>query len=222
VLAYNEVDAEAAVRRGVDDHRLAVAAPCTAVMPDGGGPELRRRHGIEEALVLFIGARQPYKGLDLLLQAIGELSARGCPATLVVLGNGPPPDSRRAAGARVIDAGSVGDREKAAWLDAADVLVLPSSNESYGLVLAEAWSMGTPVVTSDIPVLAALVAESGGGLATRRDPAALAGALEELLGDPARARALGAAGRRYWAGHLTPQAAAGRLLRRYTELLDPA
>jgi glycosyltransferase involved in cell wall biosynthesis len=113
----------------------------------------------------------------------------------------------------------VEDAEKAAWLDAADVLVLPSAYESFGLVLAEAWSVGTPVVTSDIPVLAQLVADSGGGVTAAREPAALASALARLLADPARARELGAAGRAYWEERLTPEAAAARTMRVYAELL---
>jgi glycosyltransferase involved in cell wall biosynthesis len=65
---------------------------------------------------------------------------------------------------------------------------LPSAYESFGLVIAEAWSAGTPVVTSDVPVLAERVAESGGGVTAAREPAALASALAGLLADrPGRA-----------------------------------
>jgi glycosyltransferase involved in cell wall biosynthesis len=217
VVAQNDADATTYRRLGVADSRLRVLEPCTAVLGAGGGEELRRRERIDGPLVLFVGARQAYKGLDLLLDAASELSRRIGDLTLAVVGHGPPVAAP--AGVRVIDAGAVSDEAKAAWLEAADVLALPSSNEAFGLVIAEAWSVGTPVVTSDIPVLASLVRASGGGIAAPREPGALADALEELLRAPDRARELGAAGRRYWSERLSPAAAAARTLRAYDDLL---
>jgi glycosyltransferase involved in cell wall biosynthesis len=214
VVAQNATDAETYRRLGVDERRLAIAPPCTARLPTGGGTELRRREGIAGPLVLFIGSRQAYKGLDLLVQAVDALPE---PPTLAILGSGPPVDG--ASRARIVDAGAVEDAEKAAWLAAADLLALPSAYESFGLVIAEAWSVGTPVVTSDIPVLGQLVAESGGGLTAAREPAALASALAGVLADPRRARELGAAGRAYWEERLTPEAAAARTIRVYDEVL---
>ena len=56
----------------------------------------------------------------------------------------------------------MGDTEKAAWLEAADVLSLPSAHESFGLAVAEGWSFGVPAVTSDIAPLRSWSSRSAG------------------------------------------------------------
>jgi glycosyltransferase involved in cell wall biosynthesis len=82
--------------------------------------------------------------------------------------------------------GRVGEAEKWAALEAADALVLPSHLESLGIVLLEAWQVGTPVlVPAWNAVTAGQVARSGGGLtyASREDfPRALAALLAEGKG----------------------------------------
>jgi glycosyltransferase involved in cell wall biosynthesis len=104
------------------------------------------------------------------------------------------------------------------WLSRADLLCLPSTSESFGLVVPEAWSQSTPVVVSDVPVLRELVGASGGGILAERDPAAMAKAIGSLLDDPARARALGQAGYDYWRAQLAPGAVAERHLAIYERL----
>jgi glycosyltransferase involved in cell wall biosynthesis len=98
------------------------------------------------------------------------------------------------------------------------VLCLPSSSESFGLVVAEAWSQRVPVVVSDIPVLRELVTVSGGGLVASPDPESFARAIGSLLENPTRARSLGQAGHDYWRAHLTPEAVAQRHLAIYDRL----
>jgi len=69
--------------------------------------------------------------------------------------------------------------------------------ESFGLYLLEAWAMGLPVVQPEHAAFPELVRDTGGGLLVRPDDVrALADGLGALLADPARARALGDAGRR--------------------------
>jgi glycosyltransferase involved in cell wall biosynthesis len=217
VIANGEADACIYEGLGVASDRLAIVPPCTAPLPSGGGDALRRARGLDGPLVLFLGVRRYYKGHDILLAA-APLVARDIPdAVIAFVGPGPalpaPPE-----GARVLDVGPVDEDQKAAWLEAADVLTLPSGYESFGLAVAEAWSLGTPVVTSRAPALEELVQAAGGGRAVRREPRALAAALVELLRDPAGARALGAAGQAHWRAHHTPEATAARLLDLYQTL----
>jgi glycosyltransferase involved in cell wall biosynthesis len=92
----------------------------------------------------------------------------------------------------VVALGRISDEEKYAALAAADALVLPSRFESLGIVLLEAWQVGTPVIVrTDNPVTAGQVTRSGGGV-SYRDDAEFAGALERAV---AQRDALGAAGR---------------------------
>jgi glycosyltransferase involved in cell wall biosynthesis len=203
VLATLDADAATYRALGVDDRRIEIVGLFSEAPPQDLSPDrLRARHGIAGRLVVFLGGRYAHKGVDVLLAA-----ARHVPgATFAFVGPGPP-----VAGDRVIDAGAVDDRERWEWLAAADVLCLPSEAETFGLVLLEAWATGTPVVTSDIPVLAELVTRAGGGLAVPRTAEAFADALRQLLDDPARRRELAAAGRRYWHAHGRPEAIVARL-----------
>ncbi len=105
----------------------------------------------------------------------------------------------------MLDVGVVENDERESWLDAADIVCLPSSGESFGLTLSEAWSVKTPVVTSDLPVLVERVQAAGGGLAVPKTPQDLADAICTLLDDPSFARRLGHAGYDYWLATSTPE-----------------
>jgi glycosyltransferase involved in cell wall biosynthesis len=217
IVASGEADANTYRALGVVEERLAIVPPCTARLPAGTGDTLRREHGIDGSMVLFLGVRRPYKGHDVLLQAAPRIIREVPRTTFAFVGPGPrlapPPD-----GVRVLDVGPVSEQDKAAWLDAADVVALPSAYESFGLVVAEAWSVGTPVVASRVPALAELVAAGRGGLVVDRVPSAVAAAVIELLQDSGAARAMGEAGRRYWAANHTPERTADRLLELYRGL----
>jgi glycosyltransferase involved in cell wall biosynthesis len=87
----------------------------------------------------------------------------------------------------------VSEEDKYALLEAADVLVLPSHLESLGIVLLEAWQVGTPcLVSAKNAVTSGQVERANGGLAYERDD--FASALESVL---ARRELLGASGRRF-------------------------
>jgi glycosyltransferase involved in cell wall biosynthesis len=218
VLAWGEVDAETYLRLGVAEARVRISPPCTARLPRGGGPGVRASYEIDGPLVVFVGRRQGYKGVDLLVDAAARI---GAGVTVALLGAGEPLTADPGE-ARLIDLGSVDDVQKAAWLDAADVLCLPSAHESFGLAVAEGWSFGVPALTSDIPALRSLVEAAGGGLAVPRTREALADGLRALIDDPVRARELGEQGHLHWHAHLSPEAAARRTLEIYDELRAPA
>jgi glycosyltransferase involved in cell wall biosynthesis len=151
-----------------------------------------------------------------LLEAVPSVWERHPEAHFAFVGPGEPLSRRDA---RLLDVGRVSDVDRARWLARADLLCLPSSSESFGMVVGEAWSHGTPVVVSDIAVLKELVEDSGGGVAVRRAPDAIAGAICSLLDDATRMVALGRAGYDYWLGWLAPAAVTERHLRVYERLL---
>jgi glycosyltransferase involved in cell wall biosynthesis len=225
IRAYREADAviattraDAAIYRGagVDDERLYVAGLPVPEVPAPGTAELK---GLPDGapLVIFLGARRPTKGVDILLAAAPLIWQQHPETRVAFVGPGPALTVRDE---RLLDVGRVSDAARAAWLSRSSVLCLPSSGESFGLVVAEAWSHAVPVVVSDIPVLRELVDESGGGFAEPRDARSLANAIVSLLGDPGRARAIGESGHRYWSQRLTPRAVTERHLTIYEELID--
>jgi glycosyltransferase involved in cell wall biosynthesis len=197
--------------------RIRMLGACARELQATGGDELRRRNRIEGPLVLFLGIRRAHKGHDLLVDAAPGVCASVPSATFAFVGPGSA--LAETPGARVLDVGEVDDDERAAWLDAADVLCLPSASETFGVAVLEAWSARKPVLVSDIPPLRELIVRSGGGEVAPRDPNAIAEALTRLLADPSRLRTLGESGRRFWAAGYTVQAVAGRHEELYSSLV---
>lgn len=202
-------EAEFYARLGVDRRRIEICGVCSPGVEAVDRHAARRRLGIRGRLVLFLGARRPYKGFDLLLQASPAVTAVHRDASFAFVGPGPrladvPRESN------VLDIGPVADEERAVWLNAADVLCLPSQAEILPVSILEAWSVATPVLTSDIPALEELVASAGGGRCIPRDPDQIAEALIKMLADPGQLQQMGLLGRHAWLGRYTPEAVARR------------
>jgi phosphatidylinositol alpha-mannosyltransferase len=141
--------------------------------------------------IVFVGRPEPRKGLPVLLRAFERLPAG---ASLDLVGVAPE-EIPAQEGVRAH--GRVSDAERARLLAEADVLCAPSlGGESFGVVLVEGMAAGLPVVATEIPGYAAVLPRSAGRLVPPGDDAALAGALDELLRDPALRSRLGEAGRR--------------------------
>jgi glycosyltransferase involved in cell wall biosynthesis len=155
--------------------------------------------GLPDRFLLTVATLEPRKGLDVLLAALGTPGAPDLP--LLCAGQpgwgGQDPRAQAAAAGlppdRVRLLGRVADPDLAVLLDRATALVVPSRAEGFGLPLLEAMAVGTPVVTSDAPALV----EVGGGVArvSPLQPAALARALTEVVGDASLRSRMAAAGR---------------------------
>jgi glycosyltransferase involved in cell wall biosynthesis len=151
----------------------------------------RAAHQLEGPLFLYLGQVSEGKGCGELLAAWTAYRARpnARPSTLVLAGTVRMELPDRSD---VVALGRIPDAQKYAALAAADALVLPSRFESLGIVLLEAWQVGTPVVVrADNPVSAGQVARSGGGV-TYRGADGFGDALDRAI---ASRNALGAAGR---------------------------
>jgi glycosyltransferase involved in cell wall biosynthesis len=220
VLAQLETDAAVYRRLGVPESRLSVCGASSRGLRSGGGRELRRSFGIDGPLVTYLGARRSHKGHTHLLKAAPFMASVRADVTLAFVGPGAPLPSE-GHGLKVVDAGAVDEEARDAWVDASDVVCLPSDSESFGVAVLEAWSLGKPVVVSDIPPLLELVRSSGGGLSVDRSPAAIAGAILRLVADPELRAALGQRGRRHWLSHYRVDTVAARLEEAYCVLVEP-
>jgi phosphatidylinositol alpha-mannosyltransferase len=143
--------------------------------------------------ILFVGrADDPRKNVALLLRAFALVRRRLPDVRLRIVGR--PPTWPAPEGVEIV--GVV--PELAAELPAASLLVLPSFQEGFGIVGAEALASGVPVVVTPSGGPERLVTESGGGIVLSSfEEEELAAALTELLGDAARLRAMRLRGREY-------------------------
>jgi D-inositol-3-phosphate glycosyltransferase len=205
LIANTRQEADDLVRlHHADPARVAVAEPGVDHAVFHPGPWAKGRFGLPEAalVVLAVGRIQPLKGPDLLLHAAARSALRHRLRIVFVggtsgAGHAGVDDLRRLA-TRLGLAGlvdfrpPVGRVELAAWYRAADLVAVPSHNESFGLVAAEAQACGTPVLAADVGGLRTVV-RAGGILVPGHDPAVWAAELDRLLGDPALLARLGAA-----------------------------
>lgn len=189
----------------VDNDAFGRATAGTRSNHPANRPALRSELGLEEgAPVIVMAARLLWtKRADDLLAAyavVAEEPGLGRPYLLVV-GEGErrphlEAEVRRLGLDRARLCGFKGQRELPAYLDLADIFVLPSIREPWGLVVNEAMACGTAVVVSDeVGCAPDLVRDGVNGLIFKAgDVADLAAALRRLLADPDMTRAMGRAG----------------------------
>jgi glycosyltransferase involved in cell wall biosynthesis len=164
----------------------------------------------------------PDKGLDVLLDAVSLLAARGAKTELHVVG-GPVPGEELYGDDLLRRASTLGTVTMLGHLESpsevlvqAQVYVQPSRAESFGLAALEASAAGLPVVASAVGGLRDVVLAGETGLLVEPDdPVALADAIQELLDDPSRARSLGDAGRRRALADFSSERFADRLAEAY-------
>jgi D-inositol-3-phosphate glycosyltransferase len=180
-------------------------------------------------VLLFVGRIQPLKGLDVAVRALAELDRSD--ATLVVVGgpSGPQGDQERARVGALGDELGVAGRIRwvdpqphhllSTWYRAADMCLVPSRSESFGLVALEAAACGTPVVAAAVGGLRSIVEHGRTGfLVEGRDPAVFAAYIDEILDAPDVAAAMSAAAAER-AASFTWSTTAARLRRLYADLV---
>ena len=137
-------------------------------------PAARRNLGVKtgESIVLYVGRFEPLKGIDRLLQAVAVLNRQRNLRVIIVGGDGPRSAEEkrlrrivRASGLNgfVRFAGRVEQNDLPLYYNAADVLVVPSFYESFGLVALEALACGTPVVSTAVGAIDSILVEGRTG-----------------------------------------------------------
>lgn len=184
--------------------KVVVVPPGVDLEVFGPGDRGEARAGLglpqQAKVLLFVGRIQPLKGPEVLVKAAAELLARNphWRGELVVAVLGGPSGTGLAhplalqelaqslgISAQVRFVAPVPRPELARWYRAADLVVVPSHSESFGLVAVEAEACGTPVVAADVGGLPTAVGD-GGVLVDGHDPHLWAQTLESLLLDDAR------------------------------------
>lgn len=181
---------------------LSIDVQAAASVPPGN---FRKRftEATEKHLLLFLGRLHPKKGLDFLVEVFIRVARRRNDVRLVIAGpeGGAGAAARRAlaqAGLleRATFTGLLLGEDKWSALKDSCLFLLPSEDENFGVSVLEALASGTAVVVSPHVGLAETVQENGAGMAVDLDAHRWVAAIEDLLQDAERRRAMGEAGRR--------------------------
>jgi D-inositol-3-phosphate glycosyltransferase len=218
--------------------RIRVVAPgvdLLAFRPQARAHAKRRLGYAGRPLVLFVGRLERLKGVDVLLRAVALLDRelRGELRVVIIGQDGSDADQSETARLRALVAelkledqiefvGTVPHDRLPSYYSAADVCVMPSHSESFGLVALEAQACGCPVLAASVSGLQSVVRdEITGFLVPDHEPASYAARLHRLLGDPELSEQMGRRGT-LLAQRFTWSRTADRLLEVYDELAETA
>ena len=212
VLASCTVEADQiASLYGGEPGRIHIVPPGVdhAFFGPGHRPQARRALGLplDGRLLLFVGRIQPLKCADVAIETLAELrEGGGEPYRLVVVGGPSGPHGEKSLQGLHDVADARGVREHvhfvapqphellSSYYRAADVCIVPSRSESFGLVALEAAACGTPVVASAVGGLTTLVDQGHTGyLVDDPDPVAYADAVRKVFDEPLAAERLSSA-----------------------------
>ncbi len=206
VIAVTRAEAEQYRNMGVNEDRIRIIPHGINLSEFDTLPEkgmFRQKHGLDNNLkiILYLGRIHKIKGLDLLAKAFAELSQLSSDVRLIIVG---PDDGylrelqqlvrRLGIEEKVLFTGPLYGQEKLrAYVDA-NVYVLPSSYEIFGITILEAWACGIPVIVTDGCGLAHII-DGQAGLVMPYNKDRLRDALRRLLDDEKMGHEFGENGR---------------------------
>jgi glycosyltransferase involved in cell wall biosynthesis len=188
----------------------------------------------EAKLVLYVGRFDPRKGIETLVRAVAESKLRSGKLQLIIGGGSRPGHSDGIERDRIENIvaelgmsdfttfpGRLSQEILPYYYAAADVCVVPSHYEPFGLVAIEAMASHTPVVASDVGGLQfTVVPEETGLLAPPQDVAAFSAAIDRILANPQWRNELGQAARKRVENKFSWEGVASELAQLYTQLLQ--
>ncbi|MFO8183564.1 MAG: glycosyltransferase family 4 protein [Candidatus Aegiribacteria sp.] len=229
VVAQSGFERDLYLEMGVEKERVHVSG--SGIDPKefekADGEAARRRLGVEGTILLSLTGHCRDRGLEQMLETLAELTGRGLKATLVLAGP-VMPDAQRLLDRevhgnpdlenRVVVTGYIRKEDRIDLIRAADVVMLPSRLDCFGIVVLEAWMLGRPVIGCWSGGMPDIIREGENGfLVPFGDTATLAHRTELLLRDPSLRRSMGEAGQRLVKNEWTWERVTDRFYRRLSQ-----
>ena len=229
VIVVSEREVSYLTARGVDSKRIFVTRHGIKLseLPYLDLQECRTRLEIpsDAFVLLFLGRKVAYKGLQTVLAAFAQLQSHY--PSLYLVSAGPPTEHSRHLARKYeglthwIDLDTVNDAQKVDLLNACDVLLLPSTGEAFGIVFLEAWTVGKPVIGARAGAIPSVILEEHDGLLVNPgDVAELARAIERLIAQPELSHRLALNGQRKVRQHHTVERIVDQIEDGYRHVLE--
>ena len=227
----SQQEAKVSERFGVTTKDLVLPLGVIPSKADGE-KDVRQKFGIPEdvPLVLFMSRIDPKKGLDLLIPALEILLDKGLKFHFVLAGTNPQdPNYEQQIKVQIENSalqkystitGFVTGELKSALLHAADLFVLPSYYENFGIAVAEAMVAGTPVIISDQVHICQEVHDSESGWVSKIEVPALVELLREALQNPEECQRRGLNAKEYALQNYSWNAIARQIIQAYKDVLS--
>ena len=182
---------------------------------------------IPNRIMATASADAPLKGVRYLLEAVSELSEKYPDLSLLMVGKPKPGGdtekliARLGLGERITFVTGISTEQLVEYYSQANVVVVPSVYEGFGLPAGEAMACGVPVVSTTGGALPEVVGDAGIQVPVK-DSAAIAAAVAKLLDDPTERERLGSAGRERILEKFCWRVAANQMGRYYRQVLSDA
>ncbi|TAE60336.1 MAG: glycosyltransferase [Nostocales cyanobacterium] len=225
----SEQEAKVSERFGVNTKDLVI--PLGVIPQQKSEEDVRIKLGIPEdkTLILFMSRIEPKKGLDLLIPALNQLLKMGFDFHFVLAGTNPQDPSYEDKIKDEITnsplkecttmTGFVTGKTKIGLLQTADLFVLPSYYENFGIAVAEAMVAGTPVVISDQVHIYQQIIDSESGWVGKTDVNSIVNLLTTALSDPQECQRRGLNAQEYALNNFSWEAIAQQMIRAYQEII---
>tara|TARA_B100000959_G_C14951879_1_gene612210 strand:+ start:413 stop:1552 length:1140 start_codon:yes stop_codon:yes gene_type:complete len=181
----------------------------------------------EKPVILFLSRLHPKKGVDRLINAASEIVKKH-DVRFIIAGSGNPEYEIQLKElvqqlnlqSHIEFVGFVEGDRKTALLRTADLFVLPTSQENFGLALPEAMACSVPVITTKGVDIWPELQESGGALIIEKDSNSVANAIAELLDNKERMRDMGLSGRAWVKETFSGDEVVNRYIKMYRESIN--
>lgn len=222
VIALTNAEKQILIDLGVKADRITITGMGASLAPVAESAAFRNKYQIEAPFVLFLGQHYPYKGYQQVIEAAKLVWQKFPDVHFVFIGPSVGKSEQYFVSVndkRIHSLGKVDLQTKTNAIASSNLLCVPSTQESFGGVYTEAWSLGKPVIGCNIPAVAEVIADGVDGYLVEQEPNQIAERIIYLLLNPTKAQAMGEAGKQKVASRYTWQKIADRTEQAYQQVL---